>query len=143
MAAFDHLFGDPSANTTLAEGDLRRVVRRAQRLAGRGVQPAGVAGIRARAADQGRGGRGIAEALQARVVVRAQVMIREGAAPFGHAAMLRAVEEQTQQERLEQMDAARDVERPYQPGLADRQRRNLAEFNDVAELVRAWRALRT
>ena len=67
----------------------------------------------------------------------------QGAALFGHAAMLRAVEERTQQERLEQMDAARDVEEPYQPGLADRQRRNLAEFNDVAELVRAWRALRT
>ncbi len=39
-------------DTTLADADVRRVIRRAQRLVGRGVQPAGVAGIRARAAEQ-------------------------------------------------------------------------------------------
>jgi hypothetical protein len=54
--------------------------------------------------------------------------------------MLRAVEEQARRERTEAMDAVRDVEEPHEPGLADRQRRNLAEFDDVAELVRAWRA---
>jgi hypothetical protein len=35
MAAFEDLFGNPTEITTLAEGDLRRVVRRAQRLAER------------------------------------------------------------------------------------------------------------
>jgi len=52
MAVFDDLFGNPSGSTNLAEGDLRRVARRAQRFVGRGAQPPGVAGIRARAADQ-------------------------------------------------------------------------------------------
>jgi hypothetical protein len=92
MAAFDHLFGHPSAGTTLAEGDLRHVMRRAQRLAQRGVQPAGVAGIRARAADQVELAREISEALQSRDVVRAQALIQEGAAVFGHAAMVASVE---------------------------------------------------
>jgi hypothetical protein len=75
---FEGLFGDPSAGTTLAEADLRRVMRRAQRLVGRGVQPAGVAGIRARAADQAELAREIGEALEARDVVRAQALIRKG-----------------------------------------------------------------
>jgi len=38
--AFDHLFGTLLLARTLAEGDLRHVMRRAQRLAGRGVQTA-------------------------------------------------------------------------------------------------------
>jgi hypothetical protein len=103
MAPFDHLFGDPSANTTLAEADLRHVMRRAQRLAGRGVQPAGVAGIRARAADQAELAREIGEALEARDVVRAQALLREGAAVFGHGAMLAAVEVQASQDHQDRM----------------------------------------
>ena len=88
MAVFDDLFGNPAQSTNLPEADLRHVMRRAQRLAGRGVQPAGVAGIRARAADQAELAREIAEALQARDVVRAQALIQEGAALFGHGAMV-------------------------------------------------------
>jgi len=73
---FDDLFGNPAQSTHLPEGDLRRIIRRAQRLVGRGVQPAGVAGIRARAVDQAELAREIAEALQARDVVRAQALTR-------------------------------------------------------------------
>jgi hypothetical protein len=42
----------------------------------------------------------------ARDVVRAQTMIREGAALYGHAAMVRAVEVQASQERTEAMETA-------------------------------------
>ncbi len=83
MNPFDNVFGDPSANTTLAKADLRRVARRAHRLAQRGVQPAGVAGMRARAADQAELAREIGEALQGRDVVHAQALIAEGERLFG------------------------------------------------------------
>src|SRR5258708_11334372 len=103
MDAFDDLFGDPSGTAALAEGDLRHVMRRAQRLAQRGVRPAGVAGVRARAADQAEFAREIGEALQSRDVVRAQALIREGAAWFGHGAMLASVELQPRQDQQDRM----------------------------------------
>ncbi len=76
LKPFDNLFGDPSASTAMPEGELRHVLRRAQRLAQHGRHPPGVAGIRARAADQAELAREIAEALQARDVVRAQALTR-------------------------------------------------------------------
>jgi hypothetical protein len=137
MAVIDDLLGDPSGTTNLAEGDLRRVMRRAQRFAGRGGHVA-----QDRAAEQDALARQIAEAMRMRDAVSARNLIDEAARlGYSHTAMLRAVEEQTQQERLEQMDAARDVEEPYHElGPADRQRRNLAQFEVAGELVRAWRA---
>jgi hypothetical protein len=103
MAAFDDLFGDPAAGTPLPEADMRRMVRRAQRLAERGMQPAGVAGIRARAAEQTELAAEINDALRARDVVRAQALIREGAALFGHGAMLAAVQLEASQDHQESM----------------------------------------
>jgi hypothetical protein len=100
---FDDLFGNPAQSTHLPEGDMRRVMRRAQRMAQRGSQSNGahadMAEIRAGAADQAELAREISEALQSRDVVRAQALIREGAALFGHAAMVRAVEAQASQDR--------------------------------------------
>jgi hypothetical protein len=103
---FEGLFGDPAGSTNLAEGDLRYVQRRAERMAQRGVQPSGFAGIRARASDQAELAREISAALRARDVVRAQSLIQEGAAVFGHDAMLAAVELQAGQDRMQAMEAA-------------------------------------
>jgi hypothetical protein len=64
--------------------------------------------------------------------------------------MLAAVELQARQERTEAMGAVEDrwsdapvPDRYPAAGMArdeDRQRRNLEQFDDVAELVRSWRA---
>jgi hypothetical protein len=110
MGAFDDLAGNPAQGAHVSEGEMRHVLRRAERLARRGVQPPGVAGIRARAVDQADLAREIGAALQARDVVLAQALIQEGAAVFGHAAMVDAVELQASQDRMQVMEAAAE---PY------------------------------
>jgi hypothetical protein len=70
------------------------------------AQAPGVAEIRARAAEQAEFARQIGDALQARDVVSARLLIEEGAARFGHAAMVRAVELEARQEQMEVMDSA-------------------------------------
>jgi hypothetical protein len=100
---FDNLFGNPAQSANLPEGDLRHVLRRAQRLAGRGRQPAGVAGIRARAAEQTELAAEINDALRARDVVRAQALIAEGERLFGRAAMVDAVRLQARQAQEDRM----------------------------------------
>jgi hypothetical protein len=107
MAAFDNLFGTPDGTVALTDADWRRIQRRAERHAQRGVQPPGVAGIRARAAEQAELAADINDALRARDVVRAQAMILEGAAVFGHAAMVAAVEAQASADHMEAMEAVR------------------------------------
>jgi hypothetical protein len=55
--------------------------------------------------------------------------------------MAATVAAQARQDELSAMDAMGAVEQPYhEPGLADRQRHNLEQFDDVGELVDAWRA---
>jgi hypothetical protein len=122
MGAFDdHLFGNPTAAVpTLAEHDLRRITRRAQRRADRGMQPPGF--YRARAAEQAELARQINEALRMRDAVSVRNPIEEAARlGYSHTAMLRAVEEQTQQERLEEMDAVRSQRREADPWSDDRE----------------------
>jgi hypothetical protein len=101
-SVFDAVLGDPSASTMLTEADMRRVVRRAERLAHWGGHVA-----HDRAAEQELA-RQIAEALRMRDPVSARNLIEE-ATRFGysHTAMMRAVEEQTQQDRLQAMEAVR------------------------------------
>jgi hypothetical protein len=80
------LFGiDPLADLSALEAGLlpqtvdvdeRAENRIVERIAQHGRHPPGVAGIRARAADQAELAREIAEALQARDVVRAQALTR-------------------------------------------------------------------
>jgi hypothetical protein len=121
MAAFDDLFGNPSAGTTLSEADLRHVTRRAQRLAGRGVQPPGVAGARARASEQAELAREISAALQGRDVVRAQALIQEGERVFGRAAMVDAVQLQASQDRTAALETAGEpYHRELDPWADDR-----------------------
>jgi hypothetical protein len=114
MAAFDNLFGDLSAGATLTDVDLRHVMRRAQRLAGRGVQPPGVAGIRDRAAGQAELAREIGQAIEANDMALAAAHIRDGAAAYGHSSMVAGVEEQARQAHeaavTEHYLAARDEE---------------------------------
>jgi hypothetical protein len=155
MGAFDdHLFGNLSGTTPLPEVDLRRIVTRAQRRADRGMQPPGF--YRARAAERHALARQISEALQARDMVHARLLIEEGAARFGHGSMLAAVEVQASQDRTAALEPVRESYRPEadlgeQAGAyesdygrhyneVDRQRANLAQFDDVGELVDAWRA---
>jgi hypothetical protein len=67
-------------------------------------------------------------------------LIEDGADLFGHSSMVAAVAAQARQDELSAMDAMGAVEQPYhEPGLADRQRRNLEQFDDARELVDAWR----
>jgi hypothetical protein len=106
MAAFDDLFGNPAQGTHLSEADLRRITRRADRLASRGVQPSGVAGMRARAADQAELAREINQALHVRDMPLAQALILEGAAVYGHGPLLAAVEAHSRQEAVDAVAAA-------------------------------------
>jgi hypothetical protein len=121
MAVFDDLFGSVSGSASLPAAVERHILRRAQRLAERGVQPPGVAGMRARAADQAELAREISEALQAHDLAHAQALIHEGAAVFGHAAMVRAVEAQARQERTEAMGAVDSYHREVDPWADDRE----------------------
>jgi hypothetical protein len=76
------------------------------------MQPAGahadIAQIRNRAAEQAALARQIAEAMRVRDVVHARLLIEEGAARFGHTAMLAAVELQASQERMQAMEPVRE-----------------------------------
>jgi hypothetical protein len=107
MAAFDDLFGDATGATRLSEEDMGRIARRAERRARYGRQPPGIAGVRDRARQQSELATEIGDALRARNVVLAQALIREGAAVFGHAAMVAAVEAQASADHMEAMDAVR------------------------------------
>jgi len=77
------------------------------------VPPAGIAGIRARAADRSELAREISAALQAHDLAHAQALIHEGAAVFGPAAMVAAVEAQARQERTEAMGAVQGPASQY------------------------------
>jgi hypothetical protein len=105
MAVFDDLVGNPSSGTAVTEADWQHVTRRAERLAQYGRQPPGVAGMRARAAEQVELAAEINDALRARDVGRAQALIREGAAVFGHAAMVAAVQLQSRRRWKRQASA--------------------------------------
>jgi hypothetical protein len=88
----------------------------------------------------GAGTRQISQALHVRDMPRAQELIEDGAELFGHPVMAAAVAAQARQDELSAMDAMGAVEQPHhEPGLADRQRRNLEQFDDARELVDAWR----
>jgi hypothetical protein len=117
VSVFDDLFGRPEADPRVAEGLLRRVARRADRIAKSGIEPTGLH------RDQGRAelARQIAEALQARDVVRAQALIREGAAVFGHSALLASVEAVARQERTEAMGAVDSYHSEVDPWSEDRE----------------------
>jgi hypothetical protein len=108
---FRDLFGDAAAGPMLTDADLQHIERRAERLAKYGRQPPGaqadIAQIRGRAAGQAELAADINDALRARDVVRAQAMIHEGAALYGHAAMMRAVEAQASADHMEAMEAVR------------------------------------
>jgi hypothetical protein len=104
---FDNLFGAPDGTVALSDADWRRIQRRAERLAQRGEQPPGIAGVRDRARQQSELATEIGDALRARNVVLAQALIREGAAVFGHDAMLAAVEAQASADHMEAMEAVR------------------------------------
>jgi hypothetical protein len=111
MAVFaDDLFGTPGAATGLSEEDFRRVAMRAERRARYGREAAGITERRQRAADQAELARQISEALQARDVVSARALIADGAALYGHSALLAAVEVQASQDQTEAMDAVRRQE---------------------------------
>jgi hypothetical protein len=122
---FRGLFDDPAGTATLAELD-PRVLRRAQRMH-RGGQSNGahadMAEIRARAAEQAQLARAIGEAIEARNIVRPQALIREGAALYGHGALLAAVEAQANQDQQDRMaepyhrvdDAWADNPEPHYP----------------------------
>jgi hypothetical protein len=150
------LFGDPAAGVALDQAVEQHIRRRAQKLAGRGMQPAGVAGARARAADMVELVKEIARALERNDMTVAQALIREGASLYGHSSLAAAVQLQATQDRTAALEAARESYRPEADlgegagayyadygrhyNEADRQRRNLAQFDDVGELVDAWRA---
>jgi hypothetical protein len=110
---FEGLFGDATASTTLSDEDMRRVAMRAERRARYGREPAGVTERRRRAADQAELARQISEALHARDVVSARALIADGAALYGHSALLAAVEVQASQDQTEAINAVR---REAEPG---------------------------
>jgi hypothetical protein len=103
---FRDLFGDAAAGPMLTDADLQHIERRAQRLAQRGEQPPGVAGIRARAAEQAELAQEINQALHMRDMPLAQALIREGAAVYGHGPLLAAVEAHSRHEAVEAVAAA-------------------------------------
>jgi hypothetical protein len=76
----------------------------------------------------------------------ARLLIEQGEQEFGRASMVEAVARRLHEDAVVEhyqasVNAARDVDEPYHaPGPEDRQRRNLAQFEDVGELVQAWRA---
>ncbi len=102
----------------------------------------------ANAADRLELAREISMAIEGNDMNLARALIAEGAAAYGHAALSSAVEAAARQvheaavaEHYQaSVNAARDVDEPYHaPGLADRQRENLRQFDDGGELVRSWR----
>jgi hypothetical protein len=119
LNGFQDIFGDLSAGTALAEGDLRRIVTRAHYKAARGNQPPGY--HRDRAAERDAIARQIAEALQARDAVSAASLIEEAAGlGFDHNSMLAAVERLAREDRTREMDAARRDVVESSPDAADR-----------------------
>jgi hypothetical protein len=85
-------------------------------------QAAGITERRQRAADQAELARQISQALQARDVVSARVLIADGAALYGHSALLAAVELQASQNRMQAMEAAGEpYHREVDPWSDDRE----------------------
>jgi hypothetical protein len=97
------------------------MIRGAQKLAGRGIIPAGVSGARARATEQMQLAREIGQALERNDIGMAQALIRDAAALYWHRAMSAAVEAAARQAHevgviehyTARSQAARDDEEPY------------------------------
>jgi hypothetical protein len=120
MSRFDDLAGSPIADPKVAEGLLKRAVRRAERLAERGALPTGgiygdIAAVRDTADERAELAQRISEALQAGDRVRASRLIEIGRTTFGLATMAAAVEAQAREMELTVLRAAQDAVQLREP----------------------------
>jgi hypothetical protein len=83
----------------------------------------------------------LAEATLRRIVRRVQRMADQGAPPSGLYADVAALRERAAEEARYDREAMaeRYPATEMARGIVERQRRNLAQFRDVRELVRGWR----
>jgi hypothetical protein len=155
MRPWSDCFRQADLDPRLAEGLVRRALGRVKRLADRGILPsdspyAQIAQVRDTADERMELAQMIGQALAAGDQGRARRLIGIGGTMFGHAPMVAAVEARAREAQLATLKAEQDrwsedpvaeqyptLEMEHDP---DRQRRTLTEFEDLGELVRAWRA---
>ncbi len=119
---FDECFGQLQQDPRVAEGLVRRVVGRIQRMVDRGILPADglhaqIAQVRDTAVERVELAQKIGQALAAGDRSRAQKLIEIGGVTFGYAVMLAAVEAQAREGGLATLRAAQDRYDPVEEAL--------------------------